>query len=678
VSRFRDRLSRLHLLTLAVLLAFGAGSVTPDIVLGSSLDSYGSAGYPGEFLRYGVSVRSMGFGMANVALADDPSGIYYNPAAIIRNDNKLSFYVSHYQPFNTSGFLFGAVSKVGSYTGDSGVQRFFLGPNTALGFAFLDLSSDGYQHRSVNNQLLDEDFGLFQQAFMLNLAREWVGTRGVLGYGFNLKYIRQGVSGADYGIDDISHSDGALGLDVGAQVQMINPWLLKKVVSLKRLMPFRMGLNIQNLVAPKVGLSDGFQEKYPTILRWGVSYRFEGDYTFMPRSSRMYLLLDFEWMFEDASKIFGWDRGGQRDHGTYFGTEAQIDWGKAVLALRLGNRLIGDDSNVTAGFGVTYPIQGMKFTLDLARGWHDLLDNDFRIAFTIRPGTDRDAGHLFDKYFPTKQVRHLKVLAEAPNEKGRKAAEELRISDPENVIRYNMFLGGQYEAYGLYLSMLEEIARNQVSEANTYATQADGKYDGAYVTDADDFTTEDYLNWGETLLVEGYATSGKFADAQTRSSLARPSTPEESLRQNFQMGVSHLNRGDAAKAAPLFREALQSGAENQRSMLTLSRYALGHCQLLLGDFDAAIASFAHLVDEAGIRLASDHPRFNLEGSSNEWRFTDSNLVDDSMYYLGECHLRKASPSREEARIAFASVGRYFPRSPYAARARSKLVGIGGM
>ncbi|MFH1844904.1 MAG: hypothetical protein ABIF77_17065, partial [bacterium] len=30
----------------------------------------GDAGYPGEFLRYGVSVRSMGFGMANVSLAD--------------------------------------------------------------------------------------------------------------------------------------------------------------------------------------------------------------------------------------------------------------------------------------------------------------------------------------------------------------------------------------------------------------------------------------------------------------------------------------------------------------------------------------------------------------------------------------------------------------------------------
>ncbi len=66
----------------------------------------GEAGQVDEFLRYGANVRSLGMGRAYVALADDASALYYNPAGLIRLRRGLSVYGMHSKPFYESDYNF--------------------------------------------------------------------------------------------------------------------------------------------------------------------------------------------------------------------------------------------------------------------------------------------------------------------------------------------------------------------------------------------------------------------------------------------------------------------------------------------------------------------------------------------------------------------------------------------
>ena len=43
----------------------------------------GDGGQAGAFLRYGIGARAMGMGGAFVAVSDDASGLYWNPAGLV-------------------------------------------------------------------------------------------------------------------------------------------------------------------------------------------------------------------------------------------------------------------------------------------------------------------------------------------------------------------------------------------------------------------------------------------------------------------------------------------------------------------------------------------------------------------------------------------------------------------
>jgi len=66
--------------------SFGAGSAAAQ----GSQDQTGGA--PGEWLSRYTNARSLGFGSANVALADDPLGVMWNPAGLsFMNQNQVRF-----------------------------------------------------------------------------------------------------------------------------------------------------------------------------------------------------------------------------------------------------------------------------------------------------------------------------------------------------------------------------------------------------------------------------------------------------------------------------------------------------------------------------------------------------------------------------------------------------------
>lgn len=61
------------------IIAFGVGGLQP--VFGGDK---GDGGYAGGFLRFGVGARALGMGNAFVAVADDPTSCYWNPAGLTR------------------------------------------------------------------------------------------------------------------------------------------------------------------------------------------------------------------------------------------------------------------------------------------------------------------------------------------------------------------------------------------------------------------------------------------------------------------------------------------------------------------------------------------------------------------------------------------------------------------
>src|SRR5262249_60677439 len=99
-----------------------------------------TGGAPGEWLSRYTNARSLGFGSANVVLADDPLGVMWNPAGLsFMNQNQVRFENAH---------LFGesSLNSVG-----------FAVPGSrwpSLGVAMVSLSSGDFERTNdVNDPL---------------------------------------------------------------------------------------------------------------------------------------------------------------------------------------------------------------------------------------------------------------------------------------------------------------------------------------------------------------------------------------------------------------------------------------------------------------------------------------------------------------------------------------------
>ena len=104
----------------------------------------GEAGEAGEFLRYGANVRSLGMGRAYVAMADDASALYYNPAGLMRLPRGYSVYGMHFKPLYESDYNFVSFAISRPDPNATGLKGFFFGPRSAWGGSIVHLASDVY------------------------------------------------------------------------------------------------------------------------------------------------------------------------------------------------------------------------------------------------------------------------------------------------------------------------------------------------------------------------------------------------------------------------------------------------------------------------------------------------------------------------------------------------------
>lgn len=209
----------------AVLTAMVCLLLGSSVVRGEDADG----GAAGDWLSMFAGARQVGLGGAMTAVADEPTGILWNPAGIGR--------LQQYQVQAGTVHLFE----------DTSVNSFSLclpvSGRLSMGMTLLDLSSGEFEQTSELNESLGE-FSEGEFAGMLTAALN-LNPRWSLGA--NLKIVRQSIEEFDA---------SGVGLDLGVIGQVAGP--------------LRCGASLLNLGGPSLTLRET-EESYPEELRLGVA-----------------------------------------------------------------------------------------------------------------------------------------------------------------------------------------------------------------------------------------------------------------------------------------------------------------------------------------------------------------------------------------------------------------------
>lgn len=316
----------------------------------SAVAATGVAKYAGEFISLGVGGRALGMGGAVVALANDVTAGYWNPAGLSLI-NYPQFTLMHDEQFgNLVNYDYGAVALP-------------FGANTSLGFSVIRLGVDDIpntQHAGVdinNNPTNDPSqwvrvdpgrvtyFNAADWAFYFTYSKKQSED---FSYGANVKILRRELGDA---------SATGLGVDVGV-------WYT----------PFenvQLGANLQDVTTTFLAWSTGRNELISPTMKVGSAYFIEAF------GGRFAPAVDFDIRFENR-KYASLVHVGPVSLDLHTGLEFQF---KNLIALRLG---YSDVKQLTMGAGVKLP----KLNIDYSFAKFDAtnqLGNTHRVSlmFTL-------------------------------------------------------------------------------------------------------------------------------------------------------------------------------------------------------------------------------------------------------------------------------------------------------
>jgi len=160
--------------------------------------SYGKNyyGLPNDYLQYGVGGRALAMGGAYVALADDATSPYWNPACLERIDEHQLY--TMYAPF-----FFDTSFNFLSYAHP-------LGPDGTLSVSDTLLHSSGFEKRSIHNVVESSDESILHHTLSLSYGLKLRDVRLPFNQyisfacGTSLKMVQEkdmGYSGTGYGCD---------------------------------------------------------------------------------------------------------------------------------------------------------------------------------------------------------------------------------------------------------------------------------------------------------------------------------------------------------------------------------------------------------------------------------------------------------------------------------------------
>ncbi|MBI5555148.1 MAG: PorV/PorQ family protein [Elusimicrobia bacterium] len=251
-----------------------------------------NGGQPGSFLHLGQSARAQGMGNCFVAISDDVTAIYYNPAGLTQllKYELNTFYCPLWEDtnYNFLGYAH-PLEKMGTF-----------------GVALINMTTGEFEKRET---IISEptNFTVNDRAFLFSYGHNFSNRLSV---GTTVKSIKKTV--------DI-YSGSAFGIDAGALYRFLGNQL-------------SVGANFQNLMAPAPKLQSA-GDKYPLYSKFGVAYKIESALTNW--EDKLILALDVDYSSFLKAK-------------NHFGIEY---WYGKNLALRLGKDI---NNYMTFGMGVNY------------------------------------------------------------------------------------------------------------------------------------------------------------------------------------------------------------------------------------------------------------------------------------------------------------------------------------
>jgi hypothetical protein len=290
--------------------------------------------YAGEFLTHGVGARALGMGSAFVAVADDVTAGYWNPAGVADVEGRQA-QLMHSETFG----------DVVNY--DTGAYVHPVSSNAALAVTAirlavddipftLDFEEDEYRVYYDESKIRWESDS--EVAVLVTYARK-VSDR--LRLGGNLKMIRKSIANyACYG----------LGFDLGAKYDVWNGTTL--------------GVNLQDATTTLLVWDTREREQIMPAVKAGVAYSrpvasMEGVLT---------LAADADVRFENRQLADEYHIGSV-SADTHYGAEFVY---RDLVGVRAGLAM----GQLTAGAGLTLA----GFTVDYAFGKHEYLDSSHRVS----------------------------------------------------------------------------------------------------------------------------------------------------------------------------------------------------------------------------------------------------------------------------------------------------------
>jgi len=321
------------------LLTLGFFILTFNFLPLTCLFAAASGGQPGQFLSWGAGARALAMGKAFVAIADDATATYWNPAGLTQLERK---------EFD------GLYAKLWYDTTYSFIS--YAHPTTKLGvfgISLTSLSSEKFEkvaiERNSDSDVVDfKTLGYFkdsQTAFSGSFARD---ISKKVTFGASAKYVSHAID-----IYNVSF----LTTDVALLIKDMYP-------------KFKFAVNVQNLISLKLGETD---DEFPIILKLGTAYKALKD--------KLTVALDI-------------DKGMRSNINYHIGAEY---WAIDFIAARFGFD-IGDDGirETTAGLGGKYK----DYALDLAMAFHDL-GSSTRVSASWKFGRSSKTGKFEEmaRYF---------------------------------------------------------------------------------------------------------------------------------------------------------------------------------------------------------------------------------------------------------------------------------------
>lgn len=312
--------------------------------------------YAGEFLALGVGGRALGLGGAYVALANDVTAGYWNPAALAR--------ITYPQVTLMHEERFGSLVNY-----DYGAVAFPLGRKASLGVSLVRLGVDEIPDTrnagvDINGNLTYDPtqfsrvdpnrvtyFNAADWALYVSYAR---GYSGDFSYGANLKLIRREMG---------ENSATGIGVDVGVWYRPLQNLLL--------------GANVQDITTTFLAWNTGTNELISPTLKVGSAYLIDA------LGGRFSPAMDVDVRFENRRSA-SMAHLGAVSFDMHAGVEYEF---REIVALRVG---YSDIKQLTLGAGVHLPKLNIDYSFMKFDGTEDL-GSMHRISMTFTLESDQYA-----------------------------------------------------------------------------------------------------------------------------------------------------------------------------------------------------------------------------------------------------------------------------------------------